>query len=101
MEDWFRNFRVQIGSQAPTSTKRGFYEIQPSDPPSGGERQKHVFEHISAPNYLTMTKLYMGRLDINTKKIFSMILEFSVLQGGKEEEMLNFEKFEFSNITRL
>ena len=30
-----------------------------------------------------MTKFHIGRLDLNTKKHFSTILEFSILRGGK------------------
>ena len=52
----------------------------------GADRhQKHIFEHNSASNYLTMKKLHMGRLYLNTKKLFSTILEFSILRGGKGE----------------
>ena len=65
-------------TEALTSTKSGFCKILP---PS-----KHVFERNSAPNYLTMTKLHMGRLDLNTKKSLSVILEFLILRGGMERK---------------
>ena len=45
-------------------------------------RNTSIFEHTSAPNYITMTKLHMGGLALNTKKPFSSILEFSILRGG-------------------
>ena len=44
-----------------------------------------IFEHNLALNYLIITKLHMGRLDLNTKQWFSAILEFSILRGGKGE----------------
>ena len=67
---------------------------------SGGNLKKHVFEHNLALNYLVMTKLHMGLLDLKTKKPFLAILEFPVLRGGKGKTQ-NFEIFGFLNITRL
>ena len=52
----------------------------------GGIRQKLIFEHNSTPNYLTMTKLQMGQLDMNTKQMISPILEFSILRGDKGDK---------------
>ena len=84
MEDWVTNFGIQIGFKALTLTKTGFCEISPPSPPGRRNKyQKHIFEHKWAPNYLTMTKLHIRRLDFNTKKSFSSILEFSILKGGK------------------
>ena len=48
----------------------------------GADVKKHIFEHNSAHIYLTKTKLHIGRLDLNTKKSFSAIFEFSILRGG-------------------
>ena len=45
--------------------------------------QKHVSKHNKAPNDLTMKELPMGWLDLLTKNLFSAILEFSILRGGK------------------
>ena len=78
MEDWVTNFDVQIGFEALTPSKTKFCEIPPL-PPWGA----HISEYDSASNYLTMTKLYMGRLDLEAKKFISAILEFSILRGGK------------------
>ena len=47
-----------------------------------GRRQKHVFEHNPAANYLTMKKLHMGRLDL--KIAFLAILEFLILRYLKK-----------------
>ena len=43
MEDWVTNFGVQIGFEAPTSTKTGFCEIPPPSPPEGGQTSKTRF----------------------------------------------------------
>ena len=53
MEDWVRNFGVQIVSEAltrPTLTK---WDFAKSHPFPQDRRQKHFSEHNSAPNYLT------------------------------------------------
>ena len=83
MEDWIPYFGVQIRFEALTPIKKEFCEI-PLKTPNIILRQKQVFEYNSALNYLTMTKLHMGWLDLNTKKLLSAILEFSILNGGKE-----------------
>ena len=97
MDDWVTNFGVQISFEALIPTKAGYCEILPPSP-AGGEsrRQKHDFEHNLAQNYLTMTKLHMGQLDLNTKKtIFS---DFGIFDF-KEGKWLNFGKTKFSNVT--
>ena len=47
----------------------GFAKFSPL-PPQRVRRQKHVFKHNSAPNYLTMTKLHKMRVDMNAEKSF-------------------------------
>ena len=84
MEDWVTNFGVLIGFEALTPTKTGFFEILPPSPPEGGRSPKHIFEHNLAPNFLTMTKLHIGQLDLNTKKSFLAIFEFSISNSTKE-----------------
>ena len=59
MEDWVTNFGVQVGFECLTQTNVGFCEIA-RNCPEGGRHQKNVFEHNVTPNYLTMTKLFMG-----------------------------------------
>ena len=86
--DWVMNFGVQIGFIPWPPTKREFCEILYPFP-TGGRGSRHqncVFEHNSVPNYLTLMKLHMRLLDLDTKKSFSAILEFSILKGGKGEK---------------
>ena len=52
------------------------------------------------PNYLKITKLYLGTLDLNAKE-FSAILEFSILRGSKGGGTQNFEKLVFLNFKLL
>ena len=40
-----------------------------------------IFEYNSALNCSTVKKFHMRRLDLNTKKLFSAIFEFSILRG--------------------
>ena len=44
-----------------------------------------IFEHNSALNYSTVKKFHMWKLDLNTKKLFSAIFEFSILKGQNRE----------------
>ena len=83
MKDWVMNFDVKIGFEVLILTKMGFCEIPPPYSLGEGRRKKHVFDHNSAPNYLTKMKLHMVPLDFNTKKSFLAILEFSILRDGK------------------
>ena len=83
IEHWVMNFSVNIGLDALNLTKinlTNFYEI-PALLPYKGRIQKHISEHNSAPNYLMMMKLHMGQLDLNAKKSFLAILEFSIFWG--------------------
>ena len=81
MEDWVTKLDVQSGFEALTPTKTGFCEIPLPCYQRVADVKKLVFEQNSAPNYLTKTKLNMGRLDFNAKKSFSGILEFPVLRA--------------------
>ena len=56
-------------------------------------------EFRQASNYFSERKFPKSRLDLNNKKIFSAILEFSIEEGEKEEIFLN-KKIKFLNITR-
>ena len=87
LEDWVTNFNVQIVFDPLTTTKTEFCQIQPL-PPLGGRRQKHASKHNWAPVYLTMKKLQLERLDVNNKNLFSNVLQFSILRGGKREKRL-------------
>ena len=91
MEDWIPNFGVQIVFEALAPTKTEFCEIPLLPPPRRAGRKKHILEHNSAPNYLTMTKFHIGQLDLNTKNHFSATLKFSILRGGKVRK--HFKKF--------
>ena len=58
------------------SLKRGFAKSNPFLSFWEGRRQKQVFEHYSAQNYLTVTKLRMGQHDLNTKIHFRRFWNF-------------------------
>ena len=58
MKDWVTRFGVQIILESLILTKTGFYKI-PSLSPQGGRREKRIFKHNTAPNYLTMMELHM------------------------------------------
>ena len=64
-------------------------------------RKIWILKHNSALNYLTMTKVYIGQLDMYTKNYFTAILEFSILRIVKGGGMQNIKIFGFLNITRL
>ena len=59
-------------------------------------RKIRIFECNSGLNYRRKTKFHISRLDMNTKKSFSAILEFAILSGYKRKKALKFKKFEFS-----
>ena len=58
-------------------------------------KKNQIFEHDSALNYATVKNFPFRRLDLNTKKHFHTIFEFSIISGN----FTKFEKFRFSNIT--
>ena len=41
-------------------------------------RRIQIFEHYSAPNYCSVKKIHLTRLDLNTKNQFLAIFEFSI-----------------------
>ena len=82
MEDCITNFDEQIDLEALRPIKTRFWEISPLPPP-GGICLKHVSEHNLTLYYLTMKKLPTGWLNLNTKKMISHILEFSILRARK------------------
>ena len=91
--NYSREFKFNIyGFKVLTPTKTGFCETRPPPTPYGGRHGRQVFKRNSAPNYLTMTKLYMEQLDLNTKKLFSAIFEFSILRNGGSGENAKFRK---------
>ena len=59
MGDWVTNLSVRISLEILRPTKTGFYEIPLSFLFTRGRCQKHASKYNSAPNYLTMKKLYM------------------------------------------
>ena len=62
----------------------------------GDVKKKHFFKHNPAPNYFTMTKLCMLRLDMNTKKNhFQQFWNFQFKRVAREEN------FGFLNITSI
>ena len=56
-------------------------------------RKNQIFKHNWAPNYSSVRKIHVKRLDFSTKRLFSGILKFFILKGGK---CLSYEKFRFS-----
>ena len=46
--------------------------------------KKHIFKRNSAPNYFSVTKFNMKRLDLNTKATFGDF-GFPILNGKKVE----------------
>ena len=63
MEDWVTKFGKQTGFEA----KRGFAKFRPLFI-YGGRRQKQIFKHNSAKNYLAIMQLQMEQVDLNNKK---------------------------------
>ena len=57
--------------------------------------EKFGFLNITQLYYSTVKKFRMIGLNLNTKKIIPVMLEFLILKGKKS---LNFKKFKFSNI---
>ena len=57
-----------------------------------------IFEHNLSLNCSMVKKFHMRSLDLHAKKSFSAIFVFSILRG---RELLNFDKFGFSNMTGL
>ena len=95
LEDWIMNLGVQIGYEALTPTKTWLCEIPPHTPSSGSRHQKHVFEHNSVLNNLTMKKWNMGRLDLNTENpIFGDFGIFS-FKGWWGEKRWNLKHSDF------
>ena len=100
MENWITNFGVQIVLEAIIPAKTGFCEIPPLPPSPGGRGQKPRFWAKLGSKLSHYKEMRMEWLDLNTKKSFSAILEFSILRCGRGKK-LNFKKFRFSNAARL
>ena len=80
MENCVWNFGVSIVFETVSLLKLDFAKFYPL-PFLKSRHQKHIFEHDPAPNYLTMRKLHMERLNLKTIKSFSPILDFFILRG--------------------
>ena len=73
------------------STLRGGGEIRRKIPKF---RKIDIFKCNLTPNYFSVKKFHIRRLDLNTKKIISVILEFLILRE-KIAKFLKFQIFEF------
>ena len=87
MENWLKNFGIQISFEVLSPTKTVFCGILTPSSPQGGRHEKYIFKHNSVPNYFTTANLHKGWLEFNAKKSFSGILDFLIFRdGGKGEK---------------
>ena len=63
--------------------------------------KKQILKRNLARNYFYATKFHMKRIDFNTEKTTFGVIRILHFKGKEGKKFICFEKFRFSNVTRL